>query len=81
MKRIDQDVDISDLYLSELPEFLSGLHVNGSFFCSHNQLTSLQGAPKSVDGNFYCGSNPIKFTEEQVRSVCDVRGTVFVRGG
>ena len=57
MKRIDQDVDISNLYLTELPEFLSGLYING---------------------NFYCSDNPIKFTEEQVRSVCDVKGSIFV---
>ena len=119
MKIINQDVDINHLYLTELPEFLSGLYINGNFYCSSNQLTSLQGAPKSVKGSFhcennqltslqgapksirgdfdcnsnqltslqgapesvggdfYCKSNSIKFTEEQVRSVCKVRGYVF----
>jgi len=77
MKIIDQDVDISRLYLTELPEFLSGLYINGNFYCYSNQLTSLQGAPKSIRGDFYCKSNSIKFTEEQVRSVCKVRGYVF----
>lgn len=52
--------------------------VNGSFDCSSNQLTSLEGAPKEVGGDFYCQDNPVKFTEEQVRAVCDVKGNVYV---
>ena len=32
----------------------------------------------TVDGNFYCNNNPVKFTEEQVRAVCDVKGKVYV---
>ena len=31
----------------------------GNFYCSSNQLTSLEGAPKTVDGRFYCGSNQL----------------------
>jgi hypothetical protein len=27
--------------------------------CSYNQLTSLEGAPKVVNGNFYCDSNKL----------------------
>jgi len=52
--------------------------VGGYFDCSYNELTSLEGAPKSVGGDFYCTDNPVKFTEEQVRAVCDVKGTVYV---
>ena len=52
--------------------------VDGSFYCGHNKLTSLEGAPKSVGGDFYCNDNPVKFTEEQVRAVCDVKGKVYV---
>ncbi|MFA5754026.1 MAG: hypothetical protein WC905_01530, partial [Patescibacteria group bacterium] len=51
--------------------------VGGNFYCHNNQLTSLQGAPKKVGGDFYCSDNPIKFTEEQVRSVCDVKGSIL----
>jgi hypothetical protein len=50
----------------------------GGFYCSSNQLTSLEGAPKSVDGGFYCYNNPVKFTEEQVRAICDVKGDISV---
>jgi hypothetical protein len=28
-------------------------HVDGNFSCHDNQLTSLEGAPKSVDGDFF----------------------------
>ena len=52
--------------------------VGGYFDCSYNELTSLEGAPKSVGGDFYCTDNPVKFTEEQVRAVCDVKGKIFV---
>ena len=52
--------------------------VNGNFYCSWNKLTSLKGAPQKVDRHFICHSNDVKFTEEQVRAVCDVKGTVYV---
>jgi len=29
-----------------------------------------------VDGDFDCGNNKVKFTEEQVRAVCKVKGEV-----
>ena len=51
--------------------------VGGSFYCSFNYLTSLTGAPKFVGGVFSCGFNEIKFTEEQVRAVCNVKGDIY----
>ena len=51
--------------------------VGGSFYCSFNYLTSLTGVPKFVGGSFSCGFNEIKFTEEQVRSVCNVKGDIY----
>lgn len=53
-------------------------YVSGDFECSYNNLKTLKGAPKFVGRNFYCNDNGVKFTEEQVRAVCNVRGTVFV---
>ena len=47
--------------------------VNGNFWCVNNKLTSLEGCPKIVNGNFYCWNNPGKFTEEDVRKVCNAR--------
>ena len=51
--------------------------VGGSFYCSWNNLTSLEGAPKTVDKDFSCGFNDGKFTEEQVRAVCNVKGDIY----
>ena len=34
--------------------------------------------PTYVGGSFNCRYNPVKFTEEQVRAVCDVDGRIFV---
>ena len=33
--------------------------VSGDFVCSYNQLTSLEGAPRSVGGDFHCGDNQL----------------------
>jgi hypothetical protein len=52
--------------------------VGGNFFCGHNKLTSLAGAPKSVGGDFICHSNNVKFTEQDVRAVCDLKGDVYL---
>jgi hypothetical protein len=53
-------------------------HIGGTLFCSANPLQSLEGVPKRVDGDFYCFGNIVKFTEEQVRAVCNVKGKVYV---
>ena len=53
-------------------------YIDGDFSCSNNQLTTLEGAPREVGGNFYCYNNKVKFTEEQVRSVCNVKGKIYV---
>jgi hypothetical protein len=34
--------------------------VGGSFNCSFNQLTTLEGAPNKVGGDFICFGNPLK---------------------
>ena len=51
--------------------------VGGGFYCSFNNLKSLTGAPKFVGGVFSCGFNEIKFTEQQVRAVCNVKGDIY----
>ena len=51
--------------------------VSGGFYCYNNKLTSLIGAPRSVGGDFYCNDNSVKFTEEQVRAICNVKGMVW----
>jgi len=52
--------------------------VGGNFSCFNNNLTSLQGAPKEVGRSFACSYNKKQFTEEEVRAVCKVGGTVTV---
>jgi hypothetical protein len=52
--------------------------IGGSFYCNHNKLTSLAGAPKKVGPFFKCSNNAVKFTEEQVRAVCDVKVKIYV---
>ena len=52
--------------------------VNGVFGCSSNKLISLEGAPKFVGEDFMCRFNPGKFTEKDIRAVCDVKGDVYV---
>ena len=52
--------------------------VTGTFNCKENLLTSLKGAPSSVGEDFICNNNPVKFTREQVRAVCNVKKKVFV---
>ena len=58
-KVIKGDVDLNNLYLKELPEWLSDVEVGGSFSCYNNKLTTLQGAPKTVGGIFSCDGNKL----------------------
>ena len=53
--------------------------VDGDFSCEKCiSLKSLEGAPKEVGWDFYCSDCGKKFTEEDVRSVCDVKGKITV---
>ena len=53
--------------------------VGEDFWCNDTpKLTSLKGAPKTVVKNFYIQNAGRKFTEEEVRAVCDVKGKVYV---
>lgn len=56
-----------------------------NFICYNNDFKSLEGCPKYVGGNFflYYSENSYsniekRFTEEDVRAVCDVKGKVIV---
>ena len=71
----------TDFYCSNNPALTSlegaPKSVGGYFYCSYNPaLTSLDGAPESVTGSFYSRHN--KFTEEEIRAVCNVKGKVYV---
>ena len=43
--------------------------VTGDFYCSHNKLTSLDGAPQVVGGSFYCFENKLKSLEGAPKEV------------
>jgi hypothetical protein len=51
--------------------------VNGYFSCSNNYLTTLQGCPKYVGKSFWCRNNKVKFTKEDVKKLCEVKGTIY----
>ncbi len=55
---IKGNLDLSEKDLTELPD-LSKVTVEGDFNCSHNQLTSLKGAPRKVGGDFICDYNTL----------------------
>ena len=52
--------------------------MRGRFLCDHNELISLEGAPKEVWGAFRCSDNKVQFTEDDVRVVSEVRGEIIV---
>ena len=52
----------------------------GNYFsCSGcHKLDSLEGCPIYVEWNFYCYDCKKEFTEEEVMSLCKVKGDIFV---
>ena len=53
--------------------------VGGYFSCNGcSKLDSLEGCPSYVVWNFYCNDCKRKFTEEEVKSLCKVKGNIFV---
>jgi len=75
-KSVGASFDCSNNKLTSLQ--CDHITVGGDFYCSFNKLTSLVGAPKSVGEDFICHSNNVKFTEQDVRAVCDLKGTVYL---
>ena len=58
---VDEDVNLYYIELAKLP--LKFNKVNGNFYCSGNNLTSLEGSPIEVNGNFYCHGNKLESFE------------------
>ena len=52
------DIDLTRMVLEELPD-MSTVTVMGHFMCNHNQLKSLQGAPRIINGDFICSYNQL----------------------
>lgn len=49
-----------------------------NFNCGGNQLTSLEYAPKKVDGSFLCYNNARQFTKDYVLKVSNVKRHIQV---
>jgi len=64
---VDGNVDLSSRKLEKIP--LKFRNVRGSFYCSNNQLTSLEGCPQSVGGDFLCSGNQLTSLEGCPQSV------------
>jgi hypothetical protein len=52
---VDGSVNISSRNLTKIP--FKFRNVSGDFYCNHNKLKSLDGAPITVGDNFSCGCN------------------------
>jgi hypothetical protein len=54
-------------------------YILGSYWVNSNNLVSLEGCPEEVNHNFYIKDNTgIKFTEEDIRKVCNVKGEIII---
>ena len=64
----------------DLLESLKGVPevVERVFSCRLTSITSLEGCPKVVGGNFVCNDCETVFTEEDVRKVSKVKGDIIV---
>jgi hypothetical protein len=75
---VNGDVDLHGENLEMFPSYVHFGRVAGSFYCSSNQLVSLEGCPREVGGWFDCRNNKKKFSEEDVKRVCKVKGEIYV---
>ena len=60
----DGDLDLFNLGLTSLLDLPYKLRrVRGDFYCTYNQLTTLEGAPREVGGGFSCSYNQLTTLE------------------
>jgi|ERR1035437_5675189 hypothetical protein len=52
-------VNLSFKKLIKIPTYIKFNIVTRSFYCDHNQLTSLDGCPKFIDRDFWCNDNQL----------------------
>jgi Leucine-rich repeat (LRR) protein len=64
---VNGSVDLSDKELTKIP--LKFRNVSGYFYCSDNNLASLEGCPKSVGSDFSCRYNKLTSLEGCPESV------------
>jgi hypothetical protein len=66
-KQINGDVTFKNI--TYIPLFFQNIIVNGNFSCSHNNLTSLEGAPNEVKKSFNCKDNNLTSLEGAPKKV------------
>jgi len=81
---VDDNVNLSFKYLNKLP--VKFRNVSGFFNCSSNNLTSLEGCPKTVGGSFICRSNKITSLKGGPETVggnfnCSSNSLISLEGG
>ena len=54
---LDQRIDTQSKIIEDLKKKKKGIE-NQYFSCNKNQLSSLEGAPRTIGGSFYCYNNP-----------------------
>jgi hypothetical protein len=68
---VEGGVGVPNMNLTEIPVKFGD--VTDYFNCSRNKLTTLKGVPQSLGGDFICLKNKVKFTEDDLRAVSDVK--------
>ena len=54
LKKVNGNVKLVGGQWTEIPEWLKDVEIERNFDCSHTKLTSLEGCPKNIKGDFYC---------------------------
>ena len=74
--KINGDFNCSDNQLTSLEG--APKEITGDFYCNSNDLNDLSYIPNLIHGDFICYHNNVKFTEDQVKSLCNVKGRIYV---
>ena len=86
VRKIDGYLDCRFLDLTSLPVWFQSIEeVTRSFYCSYNQLTSLEGSPQTVGGWFWCQNNQLTSLEGSPQTVgesfrCENNGLTSLKG-
>jgi hypothetical protein len=65
--------------ISTFPDYIQFNSIGYDFVLKDSpNFTSLKGLPREVGGDFIFYNNGIKPTEEQIRSICDVKGYIML---
>jgi len=74
---VEGNVDIFGIGLTSLP--IKFGKVTGNFKCFNNKLSSTENFPNYIGGNLWIGDNKVRFSEKEIRKVCEVKGDVWVK--